>query len=186
MRGQECQAGPDSLDGALTPCVAPSNARAIEDAAEEKREWEVFGGQDREGVSVESDPDPHRLQAASAARRLSGEKEAKKSPVTIRNCSACSVVALRTCRPSWNAGGSARRRQGPWPSLPRNWCQRNESVRCVRCEDQAEEDGKLYAPEDMLLEPEVRELPARAVGKLFRELRFAPEFVVHLRRGIGQ
>ena len=47
---------------------------------------------------MESDPDLPS-PPGSAARRLSSEKEAKKSPVTIRNCSACSVVASRICRP---------------------------------------------------------------------------------------
>ena len=32
MLGKECQAGPDSFDGALTTCVAPSDTRTIEDA----------------------------------------------------------------------------------------------------------------------------------------------------------
>ena len=54
---------------------------------------------------------PHRLQAASAARRLSGEKEAKKSPVTIRNrCiedlpSLCRMLEVRF---EMSSTGSAR------------------------------------------------------------------------------
>ena len=55
----------------------------------------------------------------------------------------------------------------------------------MRREDQAEEDGVLHAPEVVLLELEVWELAAVVVDHLFRELRSAPEFVVHLRRGVG-
>ena len=91
--GKECQAGPDSFDGALTTCVAPSDARTIEDATEEKRQWEVFGGQDREGVSVESDPDPPSppggQRCSQTVRRERGQEVARDDQELLRVLGRC-------------------------------------------------------------------------------------------------
>ena len=134
-------------------------------------------------------PPPPSPPGASAARRLSGET--KKSPVTIRNCSACSGRCIEDLPSLFGTlevrlenvqhGGG----KGPGQVRLKVAAPRSESVRCVRREDQAEEDGVLHAPEVVLLELDVRELAAGVVDQLFREHRSAPEFVAHLRRGIG-
>ena len=91
--GKECQAGPDSFDGALTSCIAPSDARTIEDATEEKRKCKVFGGQDREGVSVESDPDPASppsgQRCPQTVRRERGQEVARDDQELLRVLGRC-------------------------------------------------------------------------------------------------
>ena len=64
-----------------------------EDATEEKRQWEVFGGQDREGVSVESDPDhpspPGGQRCPQTVRRERGQEVARDDQELLRVLGRC-------------------------------------------------------------------------------------------------